>query len=305
MASSSNAGSSFKGLISALIVFGLILGFGWLFFYPEIEKPVASAQGSEAAAEPHVIAREDWTFAGVTGHYDRAQLQRGYRVYKEVCATCHAMHLLRYRNLADAGGPGFTAGQVLTLAAEAEFEEIGDDGSPVVRPGRPSDPFKSPFANANAARAANGGALPPDLSVMAKARNVHAEVPWYLAPVTYIRDIATGYQEGGPDYIHALLTGYVEPPASFALAEGMHYNTVFQGNQIAMPAPLTDGQIEYTDGSPATVDQYARDVGSFLMWASEPSLEARKLLGIRVLIYLLIMTAIFWLAKRALWSRLH
>lgn len=305
MASSSNAGSFFKGLISALTVFGLILGFGWLFFYPEFEQPAANTSGSKTAAEPHVFAHQEWTFAGVTGHYDRGQLQRGYRIYKEVCAACHSMNLLRYRNLAEAGGPGFTAGQVLTLAAEAEFEEIGDDGNLVARPGKPSDPFKPPYANANAARAANGGALPPDLSVMAKARNTHAEVPWYLAPMVYVRDIATGYQEGGPDYIHALLTGYHEKPAGFALADGMNYNTAFQGNQIAMPAPLTDGQVEYTDGSPATVDQYAHDVSAFLMWASEPSLEARKLLGIRVLIYLLIMSALFWLAKRALWSRLH
>ncbi|MEZ5926607.1 MAG: cytochrome c1 [Hyphomicrobiaceae bacterium] len=298
------ASSPIKGLIAALVVFGIILGFGLLFFYPEIEKPAAGEAGGEAQAM-HVISHQDWTFAGMTGHYDRAQLQRGYKVYKEVCAACHAMRLMRYRNLAEAGGPGFTEGQVETLAAEAEVEEIGEDGSPVARPGKASDPFKSPFPNANAARSANGGALPPDLSVIAKARGLHGETPWYQAPLVWFRDIVTGYQEGGPDYIHALLTGYEEAPSGFQLADGMNYNTAFQGNQIAMPAPLGDGQVEYTDGSPATVDQYSRDVTAFLMWAAEPHLEARKQLGIRVLIYLLVMAGVFWLAKRALWSRLH
>lgn len=294
-----------KGLISALIVFGVILGFGLLFFYPEIETPKSGEAAAASAPEMHVIEKQPWTFAGVTGHFDRAQLQRGYKVYKEVCANCHSMTLMRFRNLAEVGGPGFTEGQVQTIAAESEFEAIDDDGNPVTRPGKPSDPFKSPFPNLNAARAANGGALPPDLSVMAKARNIHSEVPWYQAPITYLRDVATGYQEGGADYIFALLTSYHEAPAGVQLAEGMHYNTAFQGQQIAMPAPLSDGQVEYTDGAPATVDQYSRDVSSFLMWSAEPHLEARKNLGVRVLIYLLIMAAIFWLAKRALWSRLH
>lgn len=302
------ASSPFKGLIAALIVFGIILGFGALFFYPEFPtdpKEVEALHKAEKMAEENHIQHQEWTFAGMMGHFDQAQLQRGYKVYKEVCASCHGMKLLKYRNLAEVGGPGFTEGQVKTLAAEAEVEIIGDDGTPVARPGLPSDPFKSPFANTNAARAANGGALPPDLSVMAKARNVHAETPWYKAPVQYLKDIVTGYQEGGPDYLHALLTGYKEKPADFTVSEGLHYNTAFPGYQIAMPAPLADGQVEYTDGSPATVDQYARDVASFLMWASEPNLEARKHLGLRVLLYLLITAIIFWLAKRMLWSRLH
>lgn len=302
MANSTSAGSSIKGLISALIVFGIILGFGLLFFSPETpEGEAAGGHGAAAEAAPHTIQHQPWTFAGILGHYDNNQLQRGYRVYKEVCAACHAMSLLRYRNLGEAGGPAFTEGQVKTLAAEAEVEEIGDDGTPVARPGKPSDAFKSPFPNENAARAANGGALPPDLSVMAKARNVHEALPWYLEPLKYVRDIVTGYQEGGPDYIHAVLTGYHEPPAGFVVQEGLNYNTAFPGNQIAMAAPLTDGQIEYTDGTPATVDQYSRDVSAFLMWAAEPNLEARKHLGIRVIIYLLITAALFWLAKRVLW----
>lgn len=301
------ASSSFKGLISALIVFGIILGFGLLFFYPEpkSEDELKAIEKAEKMAEENAIHHQEWTFAGVMGHFDQAQLQRGYRVYKDVCAGCHGMKLMKYRNLAEAGGPGFTEGQVKTLAAEAEVEIIGDDGSPVARPGLPSDAFKSPFANDNAGRAANGGALPPDLSVIAKARNVHAETPWYLAPVQYLKDIVTGYQEGGPDYLHALLTGYKEKPADFTVSEGLHYNTAFPGYQIAMPAPLADGQVEYTDGTPATVDQYARDVSAFLMWASEPNLEGRKHLGLRVLFFLLITAIIFWLAKRALWSRLH
>ena len=302
------ASSPFKGLISALIVFGIILGLGLLLFYPEFptdEKEIAALHAAEKMAEENAVHHQEWTFAGMRGHFDKAQLQRGYRVYKDVCAACHGLKLLKYRNLADTGGPGFTEGQVKTLAAEAEFEVIGDDGTPVARPGLPSDAFKSPFANANAARAANGGALPPDLSVMAKARNVHAEAPWYMAPVQYLKDITTGYQEGGPDYLHALLTGYKEKPAGFTVSEGLHFNTAFPGYQIAMPAPLADGVVEYTDGTPATVDQYARDVSAFLMWAAEPSLEGRKHLGLRVLFYLLITAVIFWLAKRMLWSRLH
>ncbi|MFO1171073.1 MAG: cytochrome c1 [Hyphomicrobiaceae bacterium] len=298
MATSSSAGSSLKGLISALVVFGVILGFGLLFFAPEAPEPKT---GAAAAAEPHVIEHQPWTFAGVLGHYDNAQLQRGYQVYKEVCASCHSMKLLSYRNLAEAGGPAFTEGQVKTLAAEAEVEELGDDGTPVARPGKPSDRFKSPFPNDNAARSANGGALPPDLSVMAKARNVHEEMPWYREPLKYVRDVTTGYQEGGPDYIYGVLTGYHDAPEGFVVQEGLNYNVAFPGNQIAMPAPLSDGQIEYTDGAPKTLDQYSRDVSAFLMWASEPHLEARKHLGLRVLIYLVITAFLFGLAKRALW----
>lgn len=272
--------------------------------------------GTAAAAEAmdHQIEHQDWSFAGLFGHFDKAQLQRGYKVYKEVCAGCHGMRLLSFRNLAEPGGPGFTEEAVKALAAEYEYDDLADDGSVVKRPGRPSDHFKSPFANSKEAATVNNGAVPPDLSVIAKARSVHAEMPFYMEPVKWVREIATGYQEGGPDYIHALLTSYHdEVPAGmttaegkpFVLADGMNFNTAFPGFQIAMPKPISDGQVEYTDGAPQTVEQYSRDVSAFLMWAAEPHLEARKALGLRVLIYLIILAALLFLAKRVIWSRVH
>jgi cytochrome c1 len=271
------------------------------------------ASPASAAESGIAIKRQPWSFSGVFGHYDRGQVQRGLKVVKEVCSACHSMNLVRYRNLADPGGPELSEGQVKTLAAEAEFFDIDDAGEPAPRKGVPADPWKAPFANAQAARAANGGALPPDLSLIAKAREATDPKPWYLEPFKWARDIVTGYQEGGPDYIYALLTGYGEVPPDlhnadgtpFTLAEGMNFNRAFPGFQIAMPNPLTDGQVEYTDGTPATVDNYARDVAAFLMWAAEPKLEERKQLGVRVMIFLIITSILLWLAKRALWARAH
>lgn len=233
------------------------------------------------AAEAVHIPSQSWSFDAPFGTFDRAQLQRGYKVYKEVCAACHGLRLLHYRNLAETGGPGFSEAQARTLAVEAQITDGPDDqGEMFERAGRPSDAFKSPYPNEQAARAANGGALPPDLSVMAKAR------------------------QGGPDYIYALLTGYKEPPADMKMAEGMQYNAYFPGHQIAMPAPLGDGQVEYTDGSPATMEQYARDVSAFLMWAAEPKLEERHRLGLRIMIYLVLLAGFLFLAKRSVWRRL-
>ena len=237
-----------------------------------------TGEGARAAGEAPTPPANEWSFDGVFGMYDKAQLQRGFQVYKEVCAACHAMNLLHYRNLAEPGGPGFTEEQVKVIAAEVEVEDgPNDEGEMFERPGRPSDRFKSPYPNKEAARAANGGAYPPDLSLMAKARKY------------------------GPDYLVALLLGYVEPPAGFELSEGMSYNTYFPGHQIAMAKPLDDDYVEYTDGTPATLANQAKDVSAFLMWAAEPKLEERKRMGMQVMAYLFVLAGFFYIAKRKVW----
>ena len=207
----------------------------------------------------------DWSFSGPFGMFDRAQLQRGYKVYKEVCASCHSLNQVTYRALAESGGPEFSEEQVKVLAAEYEIEDGPDsEGEMFMRPALPSDHFISPFPNENAARASNGGSLPPDLSLMAKAR------------------------ANGPNYIYALLTGYHEAPAGVELADGMSYNPYFAGEQIAMAQPIDDEFVDYDDDTTPTLDNYAKDVTAFLMWAAEPKLEARHTLGFKVIIFLLI-----------------
>ena len=303
-----------------------------------------------AAADEIVIPREQWTFSGLTGGYDKAQLQRGYQVYKEVCSNCHSMRLIKYRNLADPGGPGFTESQVKTLIKDVTFDDaVDDNGSPTKRKAELADAFKSPFPNDQAAKAANNGALPPDQSLIARARSAAVDVPVFLLPFHWLNEIVHGYQEGGPDYIHALLTSYHESPPAYAkdangkltpvpdaqatkqslrcvsitpgavgadgkvgpdecdaLPDGLYFNDAFPGHQIHMPPPLaSDGQVTYTDGTPATVDQYARDISAFLMWASDPTLEERKAVGLRMMIYLVILSGLLWFAKRQIWSRLH
>ncbi|MCB1478150.1 MAG: cytochrome c1 [Rhodobiaceae bacterium] len=232
------------------------------------------------AAEGAAVESQSWTFTGPFGTFDRAQLQRGYKVYKEVCANCHSMKLVKFRNLAEPGGPGFTEDQVKALAAEYEITDgPNDDGDMFERPGKPFDTFVSPFANEKAARASNGGAYPPDFSVIAKAR------------------------PDGPNYIYALLTGYEEePPADVEMREGMYYNHVFPGHQIAMAPPLSEEIVEYTDGSPMTVEQYAHDVVSFLMWTAEPKLEERKRMGLQVMIFLIVFAGLLYFTKQKLWS---
>lgn len=235
----------------------------------------------QAAEEASEFADRDWSFEGPFGMFDRGQLQRGYKVYKNVCAACHGMRLLHFRNLGESGGPEFSEEAVKALAASVEVQDgPNDEGEMFTRPAKPSDAFPSPFANDNAARAANNGALPPDLSVIAKAR------------------------EGGPDYLYALLTGYKEPPADMKMSEGMNYNAAFPGHQIAMLPPLGPDAVEYTDGSPQTVEQYAKDVSAFLMWAAEPKLEERHKVGFRFMIYLLLLAGLLYLAKRRIWSNL-
>lgn len=257
-----------------------------------------------ASDAPH-IERQSWSFAGLFGQFDRAQLQRGYKAYTEVCSGCHGMRLLSFRNLGEPGGPEFSEAEVKVLAASVQVVDgPNNDGEMFERDGKPSDNFVSPFKNDNEARSVNNGALPPDLSVIAKARGVHNDVAWYAAPFHWLMEIAVGYQEGGPDYLFALLVGYAEAPSGFELAEGMNYNEIFPGHQIAMPPPLSDEAVEYTDGTPQTVAQYARDLSAFFMWAADTKLEERKRMGFRVMIYLLVLTVLAYLAKRSLWSRI-
>jgi ubiquinol-cytochrome c reductase cytochrome b/c1 subunit len=253
----------------------------------------ASAQEEEAAAPP----RQHWSFAGPFGTYDPAQLQRGFKVYREVCSTCHSLKLIAFRNLADPGGPGFTEQQAASIASEYKITDgPNDQGEMYQRPGRVADYFPPPFPNDQAARAALGGALPPDMSDLAKARSYEAGFPWFIF------DAFTQYQEEGPDYIHAILVGYVDPPPSgIKLPPGGQYDTYFPGHAIGMPKPISDGQVQYTDGTPTTVDQYARDVSAFLMWAAEPTLDARKRLGFQVMVFLILMTGLLYFTKKRVW----
>jgi ubiquinol-cytochrome c reductase cytochrome c1 subunit len=236
--------------------------------------------GTATAAEESKLPSEHWSFDGIFGTYDRASLQRGFQVYKEVCSACHAVKELYYRDLAAIG---FSEEEVKALAAQVQVTDAqpNDQGEMVQRPGRPSDPIARPFPNDQAARAANNGALPPDLALITKAR------------------------EGGADYIFALLNGYAPPPADIKLGEGMNYNLYFPGHQIAMPPPLNEGAVTFADGTPSSVKQMAHDVVSFLSWAAEPTLEQRKRTGLKVMIFLLICAGVFYGVKRKIWADLH
>jgi cytochrome c1 len=251
-----------------------------------------SAFAQDAEAPP----RQTWSFHGPFGIYDPAQLQRGFKIYREVCSTCHSIKLLSFRNLAEPGGPGFTEAQASAIAATFQVTAgPNDEGQMFQRPGQISDTFPPPFANDQAARAALGGKLPPDMSVLAKARSYEAGFPYFIL------DAFKMYQEDGPDYIHAIITGYEDAPAGFPLPPGGQYNKYFPGHAIGMPKPLSDGQVEYTDGTPMTVDQYGRDVAAFLMWAAEPTLDARHRLGFQVMIFLIVFTGLLYLTKKKLW----
>ena len=261
----------------------------------------AAEEAGHNAAEPthfpiHSPKQQDWSFAGPFGTYDKAQLQRGLKVYKEVCSACHSMSLVPFRTME---GLGYSEAQVKALAAEYTVQDGPNDaGDMFDRPGIASDYFPSPFANHQAAAASNNGAAPPDFSLIAKARGVTRGFP------TFVFDIFTQYAEGGPDYIHSLLTGYdEEPPAGMEVAEGTYYNPYFiNGKSLAMAKPLSDDQVTYEDGSPQTVDQYATDVSAFLMYVAEPHLEDRKKTGFRVMIFLILFGALVYITKRKVWS---
>lgn len=236
--------------------------------------------GPVSAAETNVPAAQDWSFEGLFGTFDRAAAQRGFQVYKEICSNCHTMNHLAYRNL---GALGYGKGQVKAIAATVEVQDgPNDEGEMFTRKGKPQDTFKAPFPNTQAARAANNGALPPDLSVIIKAR------------------------PHGPDYVYALLTGFKEePPKGVKMVEGKFYNTAFPGHQIGMPPPLSPDAVQYQDGTKATVPQMAKDVTTFLAWAAEPKMEARKSLGRKVILFLLALTVLLYALKRKIWSDLH
>ncbi len=234
-----------------------------------------AAPGAHAAEGGASIESQDWSFGGIFGTFDQASAQRGYQVYKNICSGCHSMDLMAYRYLEGIGLPEDT---VKALASTAEKTVINDDGEEVSRPRLPSDHFPAPFPNEKAARAGNGGALPPDLSLITKAR------------------------ANGPNYVFSLLTGYQEPPPDFNLMEGMYYNTAFDGHQIAMAPPLAEGLVEFSDGTPATVDQMAHDVVTFLAFAAEPHMEDRKRTGLTVVMFLVILSVMLYFVKKKVWS---
>jgi len=283
------------GLAALLIGLALAAGSGPAF--------AAEAEGGHPT-----IPRQKWSFGGLFGKYDDAQLQRGFRVYMDVCSRCHGLSRIHFRNLAEAGGPGFPEAAVKSLAATFQYDAApNDQGKVLKRPGLLTDRLPSPYKNEQEARYAQNGALPPDLSLIAKARSADADTPFYRVPDKMLTDIATGYQEGGPDYVHAYITGYAEPPADMKMGDFMNYNKIFPGHQTAMPNPFLggDGLVKYDDGTPATVENYARDVTAFLAWASDPTLEERKRMGLLVMFYLLITAVLFGLAKRRIWRSVH
>jgi ubiquinol-cytochrome c reductase cytochrome b/c1 subunit len=261
----------------------------------------AGSTQNARAEEESVPPSQTWSFAGPFGKYDRGALQRGLKVYKEVCSACHSLNYIAFRNLADPGGPGYSTAQAAALAAEYKIKDgPNDQGEMFERPGRPADYFPAPFPNEQAARASNGGAAPPDLSLITKARSYERGFP------RFIFDFFTQFQEQGPNYVSALLQGFeAKPPAGVSLPEGSYYNKYFPGHAIKMPPPLSDGQVTFDDGSPATVAQYAHDVSTFLMWAAEPHMEERKRLGLQVFVFLIIFAGLMYFTKKKVWAEAH
>ncbi len=228
------------------------------------------------------LLKVDWSFKSFFGKFDRASLQRGYQVYNEVCASCHSVKYLSYRNLAEAGGPEFSEAEAKAIASNFEvIDGPNSNGEMFTRPARLSDKFVMPYANEEEAKSVNGGAYPPDMSVLVKAR------------------------KGGANYIYSLLLGYDDPPADLQLDDGVYYNKYMYGNKIKMSSPLSDDLIEYSDGTKATTEQMSRDVVSFLMWAAEPHLEQRHKFGFRVIIYLVIISVLVYFSMKRIWSRIE
>jgi ubiquinol-cytochrome c reductase cytochrome c1 subunit len=240
---------------------------------------IGASSPSFAAGDSVKPPKQHWSFEGVFGTYDRGALQRGYKVYSMVCASCHSMDRLYYRDLAALG---YSDAQIKNIASNYMVEDGPDDeGEMYDRPALPSDRFVNPYPNTNAAKFANNGAMPPDMSLLVKAR------------------------AGGADYIMALMTGYGEPPHGEELQPGQYWNKYMTGHVIAMAPPLSDGQVAYEDGTPETVSQYARDVSHFLAWASEPHLEKRKQTGLKVFLFLLVFTCVMYAVKKKIWAQVH
>lgn len=294
-----------------------------------------------AAEEESRIERHHWSFAGFFGQFDKAQLQRGFNVYKNVCSNCHGLTRIAFRNLAEKGGPELPASGVQALAAKEYKVEDGpnDEGKMFMRPAKLSDHFPPVYKNDQEARSIHNGALPPDLSLITRARGVETVAPWYIHPFLMLRDIFIGYQEGGADYVRALMTSYGDPPAYTRTAsgklvlakagetgktehcvsimevdgkpdtcnpllDGMQYNAAFPGGQIAMPPPLSDGAVDYPDGTPGKLENYAEDVAAFLSWTADPNLEARKRLGWQVILYLVVTSILLYIGKKRIWKKI-
>ena len=235
-----------------------------------------------AAENTEKLLSPGWSFKGFFGKFDRASLQRGYQVYTEVCSACHSMKYLSYRNLYEKGGPEFSKEQAKIIASQFEvIDGPNNDGEMFNRPARLSDNFVGPYPNDQAATAANGGAYPPDMSVLVKAR------------------------KGGADYIYSLLLGYEDPPEGISLDDGVYYNKYTAGNKIKMSNPLSEGLVTYSDGTTSTEEQMAKDVVSYLAWAAEPHLEERHKIGFRAIIYLFIITILVYFSMKKLWSRIE
>jgi ubiquinol-cytochrome c reductase cytochrome c1 subunit len=270
---------------------------------------ITPVHAQEDASDEPAIARQAWSFAGFRGQYDRAQLQRGFQIYQQVCSACHSLKRVRFLNLTDPGGPEFPLPAVKALAAAWPYQisgELDDQGHPIDRLPGLADPIIGPYKNDKEARAAQNGALPPDLSLIVKARTIESLAPWYTQCLLMLRDMATGYQEGGANYVFALLTGFHDAPADVHVNEGMYYDVAFPGHQLAMPPPLSkDNVVEYQPdaGAKGSFEQNARDITAFLAWASDPSLDSRKRLGWLVLLYLAITTVLLYLVKRRIWAR--
>ena len=237
---------------------------------------------SNASEESKKLLNPEWSFKGFFGKFDRGSLQRGYQVYKEVCAACHSIKYLSYRNLAEAGGPEFSEEQAKVIASEYEVTDgPNNDGEMFIRPARLSDNFVGPYANEEAAKSANGGAYPPDMSVLVKAR------------------------KGGASYIYSILLGYDDPPPDVSLEDGVYYNTYMSGNKIIMSKPLSENLVQYSDGTQATEEQMAKDVSTFLAWAAEPNLEQRHKMGFKAVLYLIIITILVYFSMKKIWSRIE
>lgn len=248
----------------------------WMMSSLSVITMASAAYAAGDAKHPRSV---EWPFKGVFGTVDEQAAQRGFQVYKEVCAACHGLKRIAFRDLADIG---FSEAEIKALAASYQIKDgPNEEGDMYERPGKPSDYFPKPYANENQARATHNGAYPPDQSLIIKAR------------------------ENGANYLYSLLTGYVPAPADFALGAGMHYNPYFPGGALAMAAPLSDGQVTYQDGTQASVDQMARDVTVFLQWAAEPEMEDRKQMGIKVMFFLAVFTGFMFMAYRNLWRKIH
>ena len=317
-----------RTLASFATALTLVGGIG----FANISLAAGDADHAAKAGEHHDkshVERQKWSFGGLMGSYDKAQLRRGFVVYNEVCSACHSMTLMSYRNLAEPGGPEYTKDEVKAFLADKEVfagpndegETRGEDGEPFMRKPILTDRFVSPYQNDKAAMTANGGALPPDLSVMGKARGIphvadnSGPSSWFMAPINglieygawivgMVKDIATQYQEGGPDYIYALMTSYADEAPKGVDVGDKAFNHVFPGNAISMAAPLGTFETGPDADKEANkeLDAKSRDISAFLMWASEPHLNARKSLGLKVLIYLLILSTLMYFVKRTIWA---